>query len=164
MASFISLAAALDGVVARLGLSAKLAEQRLARDWPLIVGEPIAAHTRPDAIRYKKLYLIARNSMWLQQLLFLKPVLIDKITRAAGEGVVTDIVLRVGEIPEHPAGTAPPANRAETPAAPPQALLDEAARHAGAVQDPETRARLTQLMARALTATPGATKKPERAP
>src|ERR1051325_3783414 len=96
--SFTVLASTLESVVERFGLASMLLEQRLQRDWPDIVGEGVAAHTRPDAIRFKKLYLIAENSIWLQQLTFLKPSLLEKITAAAGKPVVVDIVLRVGEV------------------------------------------------------------------
>jgi len=150
MSSFISLAAALDGVANRLGLSAKLAEQRLVRAWPQIVGEQIAAHTRPESIRFKKLYLIARNSIWLQQLSFLKPELITKVNAASGQELITDIALRVGEVGE-PHVEAQAEELKERPASPPSPeLLAEAADHVEGIGDEELRRQFTDVMARAL--------------
>src|ERR1051325_3198652 len=94
--SFTVLAAALESVAERFGLASMLLEQRLQRRRADIVGEAVAAHTRPDAIRFKKLYLIAENSIWLQQLTFLKPSLLEQVNAAAGKLAIIDIVLRVG--------------------------------------------------------------------
>ena len=92
-----SFGAILAVLAPRLGLESKLFEARLRRQWPDIVGEPIATHTRPDQIRFKKLTIFVHNSVWLQQLTFLKPVLLQKVNTMAGESLVTEIVLRIGE-------------------------------------------------------------------
>ena len=89
----------LSGLSKRLGLESRLLELRLQRRWWGIVGEPMASHTWPAQIRFKKLYLIVRNSVWLQQLTFLKPALLAKLHADSGTEAVTDIVFRVGEIP-----------------------------------------------------------------
>ena len=78
---FFSVSSVLTKLAKRLGLEAKLLEAQLRRHWPEIAGEQIAAHTRPDQIRFKKLHLIVANSVWLQQLTFLKPTLLRRSTR-----------------------------------------------------------------------------------
>ena len=103
--SILSPASSKDWLVA-LGLESKLLESRLRRDWVSIVGEPIASNTWPDQIRYKKLYLLVHNSVWLHQLTFLKPTLIQKLNGAAGGELITEIVLRVGEIPSRTTASA----------------------------------------------------------
>jgi len=139
----------LSGLAKRLGLESRLLELRLQRDWCRIVGEPTASNTWPDQIRFKKLYLIVRNSVWMQQLTFLKPALLAKLHEV--DGAITDLSIRVGEIPasRSAANAAPPAGR--LPAA--EAALLEASAHAAAVQDEELRHRLTQVMAAALSRT-----------
>jgi hypothetical protein len=100
-ASFLDpVSSVLHGIARRFGMEAKLLEYRLRHCWHDIAGAHVAAHTRPDQIRFKKLYLIAEDSVWLQQLTYLKPALIDKINQTAGNEIVTDIVLRVGEVNE----------------------------------------------------------------
>ena len=99
---FAPVASILKAVAHRHGIETPLFEHRLRRRWSEIVGDQLAAHTRPDLIRFKKLYLIVENSVWLQQLTFLKPTLIEKINAAAGGPVVSDIVLRVGELARAP--------------------------------------------------------------
>jgi hypothetical protein len=149
--SIDSLSSVLEGLARRLGLELKMLESRLRRDWVAIVGEPIASNTWPDQIRYKKLYLIVHNSVWLHQLTFLKPTLIHKINSVDGGELVTDIVFRVGELPE--TGHRPAMTEALRATASPMsdALLTEISVHVTAIQDPLLRDQLTQLMAQALT-------------
>ena len=86
------------------GMAIHMLEFRLQQHWPEIVGEHVARHTWPDSVRHRKLYLVAENSVWLQQLLFLKPELLAKINGAADGEALTDIVLRVGTVPSLAAG------------------------------------------------------------
>ena len=140
----------LSGLAKRLGLESRLFELRLQHQWKEIVGDPIAAHTCPDQIRFKKLYLIVRSSVWLQQLTFLKPTLISKLNEKAGTDLITDISFRVGEIPLRDQEPVPAAPIKDFPPVT-EAALTEASAHAAAVQDPELRNRLTQVMAEAFS-------------
>jgi hypothetical protein len=131
-------------------LETKLLEFQLRRDWPRIVGQPIAAHTRPDQIRFKKLYLLVENSVWMQQLAFLKPTLLAKINEAAGTELVTEIALRIADL-----GTAAARQNGESsdegpPPEPSPESLAAAAAHASSIQDPELRTHLTKVMAVAI--------------
>jgi predicted nucleic acid-binding Zn ribbon protein len=154
MPNLSPLASILDDIAQRFGLSVRLLEHRLQRQWPTIVGEHVAAHTRPESIRFKKLYVIADSSVWVQQLAFLKPSLIASINTAAGHPIVADIVLRVGEV-EHqmPRDDGESSSRL-TKRQPAHSLspesLAEVSRHAEAVEDPDIRAHLTEVMVRAL--------------
>jgi hypothetical protein len=76
-----------------------MVEYSLQQQWSEIVGPHIGGHTYPETIRHHKLFLVAENSVWLQQLLFLKSELLSKIAGAIGGDVITDIVLRVGTCP-----------------------------------------------------------------
>ncbi|WP_447860925.1 DUF721 domain-containing protein [Nitrospira calida] len=152
--SFDSFASILGGMARRLGLESKLTEFRLRRQWAEIVGPQVAAHTRPDQIRFKKLHLLVRNSVWLHQLTFLKPDLLAKINAEAGGEAVTDIVLRIGDF--GPADEDVQRSRLDLDSRPSDfdprtALEHEAAAHAEAVKDPELRAQLAAVMAQALS-------------
>jgi hypothetical protein len=105
------------GLIKTQGFHGRMVEFSLQQQWGEIVGPHIAGHTYPESIRHRKLFLLAENSVWLQQLLFLKAELLSKIADAMGDDVLTDIVLRVGvipdpisdidrqtELPEHPIG------------------------------------------------------------
>jgi len=148
---FDSIASVLSGIARRHGMEAKLLEHKLLKNWPEIAGETIAAHTRPDQIKFKKLYLIAESSVWIQHLTFLKPELIEKINAAAGRPLVTDVVLRVGTMNRaEPVLKSEESDEAIVPTPSPQSLA-EAEAHAAVVTDPELRARLAGVIAQALT-------------
>jgi len=145
-----SVSSVLEGLARRLGLESKLLENRLRRDWSSIVGEPIASNTWPDQIRYKKLYLLVHNSVWLHQLTFLKPSLIHKLNDVADMEFITDIVFRIGELPT--AGHLSASTKIpRAPVSPPtEALISEISAHVTTIQDPLLRDRLAQLMVQAL--------------
>jgi hypothetical protein len=145
-----SIASVLDGLARRLGLESKLLENRLHRDWGSIVGEPVASNTWPDQIRYKKLYLLVRNSIWLHQLTFLKPSLMHKLNDVTGIDLITDIVLRVGELPAAGNVSASPETLPGPVSSPSEALMAEITSHVTTIQDPVLRERIARLMAQVL--------------
>jgi len=147
---FDSVASVLSGLARRHGMQAKLLEHKLLKQWPAIVGEPVASHTKPDQIKFKKLYLIAENSIWLQQLTFMKPELVGKINAEAGNDLVTDIVLRVGPVVREEE-TAAPAEDAPAATEPSPAVFAQAATTVAPVSDPELRAKLADVVAKALS-------------
>ena len=138
----------LSGLAKRLGLQSHLFELHLQQQWRDLLGEPIASHTWPAQVRFKKLYLIVRNSVWLQQLVFLKPTLLAKLNERAGSEMLTDIAFRVGEIPD---AAAVDPDSSSQPVQVSEAAMMEARAHAAAVQDPELRHRLTSVMAEAFS-------------
>jgi predicted nucleic acid-binding Zn ribbon protein len=146
--SLDSFSIILSGLAKRLGLQTHLFEVRLQQQWREIIGEPVGSHTWPVQVRFKKLYLIVRNSVWLQQLTFLKPTLLAKVNEQAGSELITDIAFRVGEIPD--ARTAAPASQPQQLSVN-EAAVVEANAHAAAVQDPDLRNRLASLMADAFS-------------
>ncbi|MBX3303531.1 MAG: DUF721 domain-containing protein [Nitrospira sp.] len=147
-----SFGSILSGVSKRLGLEPRLIELRLQHRWHDLVGEPMASHTWPAQIRFKKLYLIVRNPVWLQQLTFLKPALLTKLEAEAGPDM-TDIVFRIGEIPDTSmAGTdVPNANLKSVHHA---ELLPEVVSHTTAIQDPSLREQFTEVISRYLAQAP----------
>jgi predicted nucleic acid-binding Zn ribbon protein len=66
--SLDSFGSVLSGLAKRLGLQVHLFELHLQQQWRDIIGEPVGSHTWPTQVRFKKLYLLARNSVWTQQL------------------------------------------------------------------------------------------------
>ena len=132
------------------GMESRMLEYTLQQHWPEIVGEHIGHHTWPASIRHRKLYLIAENSVWLQELRFLKPELLAKLTAYIGNDAITDIVLRVGVTPSPEAEASssaqlpPPA--AETRADMPDAVRASIAAAVEPVTDPDLQSRLRALL------------------
>ncbi len=86
----------LVNLIKQYGLEGKMLEYTLSEKWAQIAGSIIAAHTRPDAIRYRKLYIIVDSNAWLQELSFYKKDLITKINNYFGNKVISDISFKVG--------------------------------------------------------------------
>ena len=143
--SLDSFGAILSGLAKRLGLETRLLELRLQHDWHDIIGEPIASHTWPAQIRFKKLYLVVQNSVWLQQLTFLKPTLLAKLRDASGTELIGEIVLRVGEIPSP--RSAPDAASSDGNLSEVQLDADTVS-HTTGIQDLELRERFTRVISR----------------
>ena len=153
----------LSGLSKRLGLESRLVELRLQHQWSDIVGEPMASHTWPSNIRFKKLYLTVRNSVWLQQLTFLKPALLTKLQADVDPELVTDIVGRVGELPSDlavPPGDLDPDIRS----AQSESSWAEVVTHTTTIQDPSLRERFREVISRYPQVPPQPAKGPSRAP
>jgi hypothetical protein len=87
----------LPEILARMqSLKLRIAEFTLQQRWVELMGTHIGGHSSPEMIRHRKLYLVAENSVWLHQLLFLKAELLGKISSAFGPDFIDDIVLKVG--------------------------------------------------------------------
>ena len=100
MGTFESIHSVLQDVAKGSALALKLSEVRLQQEWEGLVGQTIAKHSYPESIRYKKLYLVADNSIWLQQLMFLKTTILEAIHSILPDLALTDIILRIGSIPQ----------------------------------------------------------------
>jgi hypothetical protein len=136
------------------GMAIHMLEFKLQQHWLEIVGEHVARHTWPDSVRHRKLYLVAENSVWLQQLLFLKPELLAKINGAADGEALTDIVLRVGTVPapvacEGPSPRPAPSEQEEEDVSGETRAEIEAT--VQAVADPDLQTRLKVLFSKSAT-------------
>lgn len=150
---FSSVGEVLATLTRRYGLQSKLFESNLTERWPEVAGEMIATHTRPDGIRFKRLYVLVENSVWLQQLTFFKPALLEKINAAAGKPLVTDIVLRIGAIGnktrEEVQGSRFESELRTSNFELPATVREELVHCTEAVKDPLLRTRLESLMSKA---------------
>jgi len=67
--------------------------------WKEIVGESVALQTQPRSLRNRILFVDVSHPTWVQQLQFLKPKLLEKVTAFLGEPLIQDIRFNVGKIP-----------------------------------------------------------------
>ena len=58
-------------------------------EWPTVVGEQIAGHAQPVALRHGVLSVAAESTAWATQLRMVQTQLLAKIAAAVGDGVVT---------------------------------------------------------------------------
>lgn len=152
MHAFASSKSVIKGLAQSHGFAGRLWEYRLQQQWKRLVGEAMASHTWPTRIKFHKLHVIVDNSVWLHQLTYLKPTLVEKIQAEMKDLTLEDIIFRIGEIPECPEEGAP--GDTAQPHVSPDARMT-ARDYTQAVTDEELRDSLARVIAKALSsATP----------
>jgi len=81
----------------------------LQAQWPQIVGEEVAANTRPAEITRDALVIVTRSSAWSQQLTFLSERVLRAIQERTADCAIRTLRFRVGRV--QPARTFAPARR-----------------------------------------------------
>ncbi len=79
------------------GLAEEVREHRLVTEWRALVGERIAARTRPGRVRDGVLMVRVSNSAWLNELSFFTDDLLERINARLGNpALVREIRLYLG--------------------------------------------------------------------
>ena len=85
------MASALERLATRLGLSARLAEERVLASWSRAVGCEVARHARAVGFRHGTLHVRVGSSAWAAQLALLEAEVLEKINQHLGENLVAGI-------------------------------------------------------------------------
>jgi hypothetical protein len=64
--------------------------------WPDLVGESVAGHCRPRALRAGRLVVVVDEPAWATQLRWLEADLLGRLAEVLGEGQVTAVEVVVG--------------------------------------------------------------------
>jgi len=88
----------LENTIKSLEIDVPLKTYSILAAWNEIVGESVAAHSRPRTIRNRILFIDVAHPTWMQQLQFLKPTLLEKINTFLGESLIQDIRFKLGKI------------------------------------------------------------------
>lgn len=88
-----SLGDALAKLIKDLGFEKKLQEQSLLAQWPNLVGDQIAGHTKVVTIEGGKLFVEVDSAAWRQELHYMKPQILDRLNETAGSSLVLEIIL-----------------------------------------------------------------------
>ncbi len=96
--------------------------------WAELVGAPLARHTRPWKVSGHTLVVAATNGPWAQELFMLRPLLLERLAKRLGRGILTEVqIVARSELPraEDPTETWPELRSEPVSARP---LAPEAAR------------------------------------
>ncbi len=91
----------LEQVIANLGLAKKLSEQRAVVDWPDIVGEKVAQHSRALRVYAGRLFVEVDSSVWAQELTFMKRRILREINVRTGDCVIDNVYFVLGGTSGH---------------------------------------------------------------
>ncbi len=82
----------------RSGMKRRLAEQRVLDSWKKAVGRGIAEQTQPLRVQNGVLQVRVSNSVWMQQLQFMKGMILQKVREETGVADLVDLRLFLGEV------------------------------------------------------------------
>ena len=107
----------IDGIISRalkkMDVPFRPEDRRLVEVWEKAVGPQIAAQSRPEGLRRGTLFVKVSNSVWMQQLHFLKEEITGKVNGIMGGTDLKGIRFSIGQVP------APAGKEENTRAAPP---------------------------------------------
>ena len=134
----------------RMGLNRRINEQRLLGAWVEVVGEGVAERTQPMRIEKGVLFLKVTNSVWMQQLQFMKELILKKLHEKTGIDSVQDLRFYIGEVENPVKDEERQSSKRDLPT-PSEADMQNVARQVSEVRDPEMKKMLSELFSRALT-------------
>ncbi|KPK94274.1 MAG: hypothetical protein AMJ94_01795 [Deltaproteobacteria bacterium SM23_61] len=77
-------------------LRSRMREQKILDGWDRVVGRAIAEVTQPGTVRNRVLQIRVINSVWMQELQFHKPLIIQKLNEFLGDPFVQDLRFVLG--------------------------------------------------------------------
>jgi predicted nucleic acid-binding Zn ribbon protein len=80
------------------GLSRRIQEQKILEVWEKAVGEPIADRTQPIGVKNRVLQVKVTNSVWMQQLQFMKGLILQNLREQVGDHFLQDLRFFIGEV------------------------------------------------------------------
>ena len=92
------LSAVLSQSLKRLDLSSRLDEYGVWPIWNDVVGKTIAKNAQPEKIRNGTLIVKVTSPVWMQQLQFMKEMIVEKLNQRLKNDTVKSVFFLVGKI------------------------------------------------------------------
>jgi hypothetical protein len=89
----------LDGVMKSLRLDYQFWMQKLAADWPDLVGEQVARRTRPGSLQRRTLVVFVENSVWLGELNRMRATMLANLQARYGAERIRSLRLQLDPEP-----------------------------------------------------------------
>lgn len=140
-----SLGDILGKILKKRKIPVHLEDKRLTAAWNKAVGVRIAAHTSLDKLQKDTLFVKVSDSVWMQQLHFLKQDILGKINQLLDEITVRSIHFSLGKMPVPPAGDKLPPAIVSSLKARDRKMIEE---NTASIEDPELREILKKVMTR----------------
>lgn len=104
----LSVEEAIEKCLRHYKLEKRVRERKVLKLWDRVVGESIASHTRAYRVQKGKLWVRVDSSSWLNELLFFKEKIKEKINQELGKGVIREVYFRMGRVEKRPPPPPPP--------------------------------------------------------
>jgi predicted nucleic acid-binding Zn ribbon protein len=127
----------------RLQLGQQLGEYGVWPVWNDVVGAPIARNAQPEKIRNGTLFVKVASPVWMQQLQYMKIMIVEKINQRLKADIVKNIFFVVGKIDSAPTEEKPQTARPQN-VAPADGQLDD--KFLESIENPEIRQAFSRLL------------------
>lgn len=84
-------------LVSRMGISTRLEREKAVILWEEAVGRNIARRAEAVSFNGGRLFVVVKDSTWLQELALMKEGIIEKMNSLLGKPMVEDIMFRIGD-------------------------------------------------------------------
>lgn len=84
----------LQAYLRELGIEKFIKQYEALFLWPHVVGEKISAITEPFRISKGTLFVRVKNASWRNELMFLKPMLIQKLNQHLNACIIKEIIFK----------------------------------------------------------------------
>jgi len=85
-------------ILGSLPVKERVKEYSLWQVWDKLAGEAVSRHCRPERLKDGILFLKVDSPVWMQQLQFMKYMILDKVNDHMKDNAVQDIRFRIGKI------------------------------------------------------------------
>jgi len=94
-----SMEESLNAMLDVSGLKGRKASLLIYRTWPRVVGKKIAENTRIETVNRNTLVVNVSSPVWMQELQFLKKMIVEKLEKELGPGIIRDVRFKTGPVP-----------------------------------------------------------------
>jgi hypothetical protein len=99
--SLSPLSETLSSVFHEINIDNRMEHVAIFKIWKDAVGERIAEETHPEMIRNDLLFVNVSNSLWMQELCFLRDKILEKVNNLLTSRKLKQIRFKIGGIPKH---------------------------------------------------------------
>lgn len=85
-------------ILETLPVKARVKEYGLWKAWDKMVGQQVSRHCQPERIKDGILFLKVNSPVWMQQLQFMKSMILEKVNGCLGDNVVRDLRFQFGKL------------------------------------------------------------------
>ena len=90
------IARVLQEVIRDLGIAKKLSRQRAVVDWPGVVGQKVAGHSRAVRVDGGRLFVEVDSPVWAQELTLMKRKIVRELNARIGDQVIENVHFVLG--------------------------------------------------------------------
>lgn len=122
-------------ILSALPVNSRVKEYGLWKAWDRLVGPQVSKHCQPERLKDGILFLRVSSSVWMQQLQFMKSMILEMVNGCMGENAVRELRFQIGKIGPVRKGNLKPWRDVSLP----QEVLMRIDRELSLVGDPELR-------------------------